>query len=113
MLRNAGDNSLNKMRIEESCPTIAELLASPLAKFITIAVNDCSYSGTAEELIVNCVHPLFLKAKAVVSKEDNQNDATTGDFAGKYWEAMKVEIKTLESMGAWEVVKREEDMDVI
>ncbi len=115
LLRDQGDTSLNKMRVEESCPTIAELLASPLAEFITLAANDCGYSGTAKELIVNYVHPLFLKAKAAASKEDNPNwhDATTGDFADEYWEAMRVEIKTLESMGAWEVVEREEDMNVI
>ncbi len=35
------------------------------------------------------------------------------DFTDKYWEAMRVEIMTLESMGAWEVVEREEDMNVI
>ena len=115
LLRDQGDTSLNKMRVEESCPTIAELLASPLAEFITLAANDCGYSGTAKELIVNYAHPFFLKAKAAVSKEDNPNwhDATTGDFADEYWEAMRVEIKTLESMGAWEVVEREEDMNVI
>jgi hypothetical protein len=37
-------------------------LASPLAKYITLAANDCGYSGKAEELIVTYVHPLFLKA---------------------------------------------------
>ena len=41
LLRDQGDTSLNKMRVEESCPTIAELLASPLAEFITRAANDC------------------------------------------------------------------------
>ncbi len=106
MLRDEGDTSLNKMRVGESCPAIAELLASSLADFITLAANYSGYSGTAEELIVNYVHPLFLKAKAAASKEDNPNwlYATMGDFADKYLEAMRVEIKTLESMGAWEVV---------
>ncbi len=46
MFRDEGDTSLNKMRVEESCPTIAELLVSPLAEFITLAANDCGYSGT-------------------------------------------------------------------
>ncbi len=40
-------------------PTVADLLASPLAKYITLAANDCGYSGKAEELIVTYVHPLF------------------------------------------------------
>ncbi len=64
---------MNKMRVEESCPTIAELLASSLAEFITLAGIDCGYSGTTEELIVNYVHPLILKAKVTSSKEDNPN----------------------------------------
>ncbi len=86
MLRDEGETSLNKMRVEESCSTIAELLASPLAEFITIASNDCGYSGTSEELIVNYAHPLSLKAKDAASKEEkfNWHDATTGDFADKY-----------------------------
>ncbi len=44
---------------------------SPLAKYITLAANDCGYSGTAEELIVTYVHPLFLKAHSAASKWDN------------------------------------------
>ncbi len=44
---------------------------SPLAKYITLAANDCRYSGAAEELIVNYVHPLFLKAHSAASKLDN------------------------------------------
>ncbi len=92
LLRDEGDTSLNKMRVEESCPAISELLASLLAEFITLAANDCGYSGTEKELIVNYIHPLFLKAKATVSKEDNPNwhDATMGYFVDKYWEAMRV-----------------------
>ena len=36
-----------------------------------------------------------------------------GDHADDYWKAMKTEIATLESMGAWEVVERSDDMNVI
>ena len=51
---------------------MAKLMDSPLAKYIKLAANDCAgYRGTAEDLIDNYVHPLFLKAKAAVSKEDN------------------------------------------
>jgi len=34
-------------------------------------------------------------------------------FADDYWKAMEVEIFTLESIDAWEVVDREDDMNVI
>ena len=88
-------------------PTIAELLESPLGKYITLAANNCGYSGTPEELIVSYVHPLFLKAHSASSKEDNPSwkQATQGKFADEYWKAMELEIATLEALNAWEVVK--------
>jgi len=78
---------------------------SPLAKYITLAANDCGYGGTAEELIVSYVHPHFLKAHSAASKEDNPNwkQATRGKFADEYWKAMELEIATLEGIDAWEV----------
>ena len=106
---------LHRMSLVEQCPTVAELMASPLAKYITLAADDCGYGGTAEELIVDYIHPLFLKAKAAASREDNPNwrEATNGPFADDYWKAMQVKIATLESMGAWEIVDRADDMNVI
>ncbi len=52
----------------EGIPTVAKFLESPLAKYITLAANDCGYSGTAKELIVSYVHPLFLKAHSSASR---------------------------------------------
>ena len=87
-----GDMSLQNMSMVEQCPTVAELMASPLAQYITLSANDCGYGGTAEESIVNYVHPLFLKARSNASKEDNPNwcEATRGLFADEYWKAMRV-----------------------
>ena len=90
-LRVEGDRTLQSSRpLDEQCPTITELMASPLAKYITLAANDCGYGGTAEELIVNYVHPLFLKAKSAASREDNPNwrEATNGPFADDYWKVL-------------------------
>ena len=72
-------------------------MAIPLAKYITIDANDFWYSGTAEELVVNYVHPLFLRANSAASQEDNPNwhDSTTGLFAENNWKEMKVDIVTL------------------
>ena len=53
--------ALQNVTVEEQCPTVAELLASPISKYITLAKNNCGYSGTAEYLIFNYVRPLFLK----------------------------------------------------
>jgi hypothetical protein len=60
----------------DGIPTVAELLESPLANHITLAANDCGYSGMAEEfmdeeLLLNYVHLLILKARSSVSREDN------------------------------------------
>ena len=53
-------------------PSVEELMKSPLDKCITFSANDCCYNGSAKDLIMNWVHPIFLKAKVVASKEDNQ-----------------------------------------
>ncbi len=59
------------LSMADGIPTVAKLMDSPLVKYITLAANDCGYSGTVEELIVNYVHPLFLKAHSAASKLDN------------------------------------------
>jgi hypothetical protein len=59
-------------------------------------------------LIVLYVHPLFLKAHSAANKADNPSwrKATRGKIADEYWEAMKLEIATLENIDAWSVVDR-------
>jgi hypothetical protein len=59
-------------------------------------------------LIVSYVHPLFLKAHLAASKADTPSwqKATRGKFAEEYWEAMKLEIATLENIDAWSVIDR-------
>ncbi len=96
-------------------PTIEELLAGPLSKFITFAFNDCGFSSSFTKILVILVHPFFLKAKSEASKEDNPNwhQAMNGPFADEYWKAAEKEIITLEGMGAWDVVKRVDNMNVI
>jgi hypothetical protein len=69
--RRFGDMALMSLRLDKTIPTVADLLASPLEKYITLAANGCGYSGTAKELIVSYVHPLFLKAHSAASKADN------------------------------------------
>jgi hypothetical protein len=56
--------------------------------------------------LVKLVHPLFLKAKAETSKADNPNwkQAMSGPFAEEFWKAAVKEYRTLEGMGAWEIV---------
>ncbi len=88
-------------------PTIEELLASLLYKFITFAANVCGYSDTFTEIFVNA---FFLKAKSEASKEDNPNwhQAMNGPFADEYWKAAEREIVTLEGMGEWGMVEHED-----
>jgi hypothetical protein len=56
-------------------------------------------------LIVSYDHPFFLKAHSAASKTDNPSwqEATRGKFADEYWEAMNLEIATLENIDAWSV----------
>ncbi len=72
--------------MSDEVPTIEELMASPLSKFIHLAANECGYNGTRIELICDWVHPLFLKAKSAASREDNPTwkEAMTGPFADEY-----------------------------
>ncbi len=93
------------LTLNKTIPTVADLLASPLAKYITLAANGCGYSGTAEEMIVSNIHPLFLKAHSATRKTDNPSwqEATRGKFADKYWETMNwksLHWKTL-MLGPW------------
>jgi hypothetical protein len=74
------------LTLDKTIPTVADLLASPSAKYITLTANDCGNSGTAKELIVSYVHPLFFKGHSAASKADNPSwcKATRGKFADEY-----------------------------
>ncbi len=78
--------ALMSLMLDKIIPTVDDLMASPLARYITLAAKDCGYSGTAEELIVSYVYPLFFKALSAASKADNPSwqEATRGKFADKY-----------------------------
>ena len=56
--------SVHSMIVGDKFPTVSELMDGPLDKITTLAANGCGYGGAAEELIVNYVHPLFLKDKS-------------------------------------------------
>jgi hypothetical protein len=63
----------------------------------------------AEELIVQYVHPLFLRAHSAASKEDNPGwqEVMRGKFADDYWKAMEVKIFTWNQLmhGKWSIVR--------
>ena len=69
-LKRSGDMTLMSLTLDNTLPAITDLLASPLAKYITLASNDCGYSGSATELIVSYVHPLFLKAHSAANNAE-------------------------------------------
>ena len=91
------DCMLNAMELRQDVPTVQELIDSPLSRFISFAANSCGYSGTTQELIVNWVHPLFIKAKAEASKADNPNwrEAMKRPFADEYWKAASRKLRHL------------------
>ena len=106
---------LNSMHLADSITTVSELLDSLISNFINLATNDCGHSGTTEDLMINYVNPLFLKSTASTSQKYNPNwhQAMNFQFADDYWEAAVTEIETIESMNDWEVVHREDDINVI
>ena len=63
-------------------------------------------SRSTKDLIVNWVHPIFLKAKAAASKEDNPPwwEAMHGSFVDEYWRAAITEVEAFGAMNAREVV---------
>ena len=63
-LYEGGDAALNKMSLEHKIPTVSDLTEITLARFITLSANYCGYEVTHKELIVNWVHPFFLKDHA-------------------------------------------------
>ena len=61
------------MSLEHNIRTVANLMKSPLDKFITLDANYCVHEGTTNDFIVKWVNPLSLKAHSEASKEDNPN----------------------------------------
>jgi len=59
------------LSMTDGIPTMAKLMDSPIAQYITLAANVCVYSVTSEDLILNYVHTLFLKTHSAASKLDN------------------------------------------
>jgi hypothetical protein len=108
-IRQSGDMALMPLTSDKTIPTVVDLLSSPLAKYITLVENDCGYSGTAEELIVTYVHPLFLKAHSAASKTDNPSwhKDTRGKFADEHLNAMKLVNCNVQHIDAWLVIDQD------
>ena len=59
-LRDTSDRALQDLTVEDQCPTVADLLAIPIANYINMTTNSCEYSGPSEELLSSYIHPLFI-----------------------------------------------------
>ncbi len=96
------------VQLEIEIPTVNSLMACPLSKFIHFAANDCGYKGTRYGLIANWVHPLFLKTKSEVSKENNLTwkQAMNVPFKQEHWKTAMKELETLKGMDAGEAADR-------
>ena len=68
-------------------PSVEKLMKNSLANFRTFSTNDCGYSGSTKDLIVNWVHPLFPKAKQLQTGKNNPTwwEAMNGCFGDEYW----------------------------
>ena len=48
-------------------PSVDYLVGSPLGIFISFAINGYVYSGSAYDIMLEWVYPMFLKSKSVWS----------------------------------------------
>ena len=88
-----------------------ELTKSLFAQFESFSVNDYGYiEGTKD-----WVHPLFLKAQAATSKEDNPTwwEAMHGPLVDEYWKAAITDSESLEETNEWKYVDNTKHMDVL
>ncbi|KAL7481928.1 hypothetical protein ACHAW6_007608 [Cyclotella cf. meneghiniana] len=80
-------------------------MTCPLSRFIHFATNDCGHSEMRYDLIVNWVHPLFLKAKSNASKIDSPSwkQAMSGPFKRNIgiWQSKRYKLSSLWMLGRW------------
>ena len=63
--------------------SIDYVLNHPIYTFIGLAAKKCGYSETTHCLLVDWVHPMFMKENSAASKQENTNmwEAKSGTFA--------------------------------
>jgi hypothetical protein len=90
-LKENGDLLLSMLLMTDEIPTVAELMDSPLAKYITLAANDCGYSGMAEGAIPNegAQGPIFAvdgegHRRSTQRRDPIERLVPGADFAGMY-----------------------------
>ena len=99
------------MSLEHKTRTVANLIKSPLDKFITLDAKYCVHEGTTNEFIVKWVHPFLLEARSEASKEDKTQLEPGNECSICLW--IMASCIRLEIMGAWYVIDCEYDMNVI
>ena len=87
---------------EWEVPTADALLSSDLARFVHFSATNCSFNGSVESLVVNCLHDLILAVKSRGNDIYNPSWLQTmnSHWAEEYWEAACIEVETLEKMDA-------------
>ena len=101
--------------IEKCIMLMPYLIEDKLNKFVHFAAADCGFGGSMTALVVNWLHPLMFAAKTASTDGDttSSKQVMNGPFAGEYWDAACVEVKTWEKANAWEVVEHEVNMNVL
>jgi hypothetical protein len=90
-LQSNGDRALQMMSLEDSLPSISDLINSPLSKYITLAAHVCGYDGTAEELIIQYMSILcswehiLLQARRTTLGGMKQVEGSLPMTTGKPW----------------------------
>ena len=84
-------------------------------KFITFDTNECGYSDSKHDLLVNLFHIFSLKAKYSDIKAGNRNlwKSMSCTFADEYYNNSYNDIPTLGEMKICEVLDRIEEINII
>jgi len=110
--------SLNNLEWGEYS-SLREFVSSELEPLVRLSIDKTTYGLDPNfdigAFTAEYIEPMMLAAKTTASDADNPNwnQAMNGPFAEEYWEAAKCEVETLEKIDTWEVVERQEDMNVL
>jgi hypothetical protein len=84
-------------KLDWSIPNTPTLLASPLQCNLIILADKCD-TGAIEDLHVQMVLPLIIRAKTTATKDDNPTwwQEMNGPYAMEFWKVAQIEIETLD-----------------
>ena len=101
---------INSLTWGKNVSELAELCGTQHDKTL---IREMAYLEDESLGILNDLSPMAFAARANAGDTPRWNDALHGPNADGFWRAMLAELTTLSKLGAWEVVRRTPDMEVL